>query len=244
MGRGGLAVWVGGAAAVAAATFACGQLVGIGNDPPQGPVSPSTEAGADAGFTYRTGACAACVATNCDEQATACAETPSCAALEGCVSDAGANPTMRAQCGVDHGLGNDTATPGFEACLAKWCPTECGLVCGGLAAVFPPATAIACEGCISGGSVCPTVTACAVDPVCQAAARCQFSSVTLDVWEACPQFPGQDGGMGPSLFSTNPPIAISCPTECSWGADWSCVGKGPGTAKSTGQRSSWRGLMT
>ncbi len=103
---------------MAMAVLACRQLVGIGDEPPAGPQATSSDSGAEAGFTYGQGACAACVATSCAAQGTACAGTPSCSGLEACMSDAGVDPTKRAQCGVDHGLGNDVATPGFEACLA------------------------------------------------------------------------------------------------------------------------------
>jgi hypothetical protein len=235
MGRGRLAAFIVGAATIAVATFACRQLVGIGNDPPQGAPSstdsgaPSTDAGADSGFTYGQGACETCVTTMCSAQSTACSVNPSCNALEGCMSGCGTDPTCRAQCGVTNGLGNDGATPGFEACLASSCSAECGLTCGGLAAVFPPASpfgnAAACESCIAMGSECAAVTACAIDPGCQAALRCQFSSDTIDVWEACPGLPGQDVGAGLGFYEENAPIASSCSAECSWGADWSCVGK-------------------
>ncbi len=224
MGRGRLAGWVAGAAVIAVASFACRQLVGIGDGPPQGPGGTTADAGAEGGFTYGQGDCAACVATNCATQATACAGTPSCAALEGCMSAANGDATMRAQCGVTWGLGNDGATPAFEACLATSCETQCGLVCGGLAAVFPPATAPACETCIAGGSVCPSVRDCAKSVQCQTALRCQFSSDTPDVEQACLTLP--DAGAIPltAAASEKPPLASSCATECSWGADWSCLG--------------------
>jgi hypothetical protein len=206
-----------------AASFACRQLVGIGDGPPQGQGSTSTDAGAEAGFTYGQGDCATCVTTSCAPQATACAGTPSCAALEGCMSGCGTDATCRAQCGVDHGLGNDVATPAFEACLAGACGTACGLTCGGLAAVFPPATATGCEGCIL-KQECTATAACATDPLCQKALRCQFSSGTLDVWQACPAVP-QDAGTAPLLPGPGAPVIGTCSSDCSWGADWSCVGK-------------------
>ena len=214
---------VGGAAAMAVAPLACRQLVGIGDDPPQGPPATSTDSGAEGGFTYGQGDCATCVATSCAAQATACAGTPSCAALEGCLSAANGDPTKRAQCGVDHGLGYDGATPAFEACLAGACHDACGLTCGGLAAVFPPATATACEACIV-KQECGAVTACATDPGCQAGLRCQFSSRTPDVQQACPPL-SPDAGIPLLTAAKNPPIASSCSMECSWGADWSCLGR-------------------
>jgi hypothetical protein len=222
--------------AITIATFACRQLVGIGNDPPGGPAS-STDSGretsTDGGFTYGQGDCETCVASQCSAQLVACAGLPSCSALEQCMSGCTGDATCRAQCGVTFGLGNDVATPAFEACLAGSCATACGLVCGGLAAVFPPAPATACESCIAMGSECTSVTACAIDPMCQSALRCQFSSDTPDVQEACPSLPGQDGG--PSILNSGiPPIASSCSTECSWGADWSCVGKVNWPAGTTG----------
>jgi hypothetical protein len=131
---------------------------------------------------------------------------------------------MRAQCGVDHGLGNDGATPAFEACLASSCSTECGLTCGGLAAVFPPATATACEACIEKGSGCALVNECAVDVGCQTGLRCQFSSDTPDLQQACPLL-WPDAGIPLLTAAKNPPIASSCSMECSWGADWSCLGR-------------------
>jgi hypothetical protein len=223
MAWGRFGAWVTGVTAISIATFACRQLVGIGDDPPQGSPASPADAGADAGFTYGQGDCATCVATSCAAQATACAGTASCSGLEGCMSGCGTDPTCRAQCGVDHGLGNDGVTPAFEACLATSCADACGLTCGGLAAVFPPATAPACEACIS-QSECVSVTACAVDPSCQAALRCQFSSETFDVQGACPGL-APDSGPPSSLSNRASPIASSCSTACSWGADWSCVGK-------------------
>jgi hypothetical protein len=222
MGRARLAACVGIAAAMAA-TFACRQLVGIGDDPPQGQVSPSTDSGAEGGFTYGQGDCATCVTTSCGPQATACAGTPSCAALEACMSGCGTDATCRAQCGVDHGLGNDVATPAFEACLASSCETQCGLTCGGLAAVFPPATATGCEACIL-KQECQSTSACAADPGCQTSIRCQFSSSTPDVVQACPPLQ-PDAGPVSIVNERSAPIASSCSTACSWGADWSCVGK-------------------
>ena len=215
----------GAATGFAVAVLACRQLVGIGDEPPQGQGATPADSGAEGGFTYGQGDCATCVTTSCGPQAMACAETPSCAALEGCMSAASGDPTKRAQCGVDHGLGNDVATPAFEACLAGACETACGLTCGGLAAVFPPATAPACEGCIK-KQECTSVSACAADPTCQAAVRCQFTSgITLDVQQACPAVVHDAGPVAAALMGANPPIAGSCPTECSWGADWSCLGK-------------------
>ncbi len=225
--------WVGAAAGMAVAVLACRQLVGIGDDPPQGQGATSTDAGAEGGFTYGQGACAACVTTSCDAQATACAGTPSCAALEGCMSGCGTDPTCRAQCGVDHGLGNDGFTPAFEACLASSCADACGLTCGGLAAVFPPATATGCESCIAAGSECSAVTACAVDPDCQKAVRCQFSSHTFDVQQACPAVTTSPGGVW-TLSGPNSPIASTCSSSCSWGADWSCLGKVDWPSAATG----------
>jgi hypothetical protein len=214
----------------AVAVLACRQLVGIGDDPPPGsPTSPAdagteAEAGTDAGgFTYGQGDCATCVTTSCGTQEMACAGNASCSQLEGCMSGCGTDPTCRAQCGVDHGLGNDGATPAFEACLATSCPGACGLTCGGLAAVFPPATAPACEACILKQECAPT-SACAADVGCQTSLRCLFSSTTFDVQEACPGL-APDSGPPTPLSNNASPIASSCSTECSWGADWSCVGR-------------------
>ena len=125
---------------------------------------------------------------------------------------------------MDYGLGYDGVTPGFEACLASRCKTPCGLTCGGLAAVFPPATATACEACIL-REECTATTTCAKDPLCQKALRCQFSSDTPDVEQACPPLP--DAGALPltAAASEKPPLASSCAMECSWGADWSCLGR-------------------
>jgi hypothetical protein len=204
------------------ATFACRQLVGIGDDPPQGPTA-STDAGAEGGFTYGQGDCATCVTTSCGPQATACAGNASCSGLETCMSGCGTDPTCRAQCGVDYGLGNDGVTPLFEACLAMSCATECNLTCGGLSAVFPPATALACQSCIVQGP-CADVTACAQDARCQTALRCQYSSPAPDVQQGCAAL-AQDARGASLLMEGEGPIAKSCPVECSWGGDWSCVGK-------------------
>ncbi len=57
MGRARWTAWTGGAAAIAVASFACRQLVGIGDAPPAGPVA-SDDAGVEAGFTYGQGDCA------------------------------------------------------------------------------------------------------------------------------------------------------------------------------------------
>ena len=213
---------------LAVAVLACRQLVGIGNDPPA-PAGPTNDAGAEAGFTYGQGDCAACVASSCATQATACAGTPSCAKLETCLSGCPAgDATCRAQCGVDHGLGYDPgndATPAFEACLAGSCGSQCGLTCGGLAALFPPATAPACDACF--GRECDvTVKGCASNEECQAALRCQFSSRTPDVQLACPSVMGNDASSPTAPLFGLMPIASSCSTDCSWGADWSC--KAPG----------------
>jgi len=140
------------------------------------------------------------------------------------MSDAGVDPTKRAQCGVDKGLGNDGVTPAFEACLASSCHAECGLTCGGLAAVFPPATAPACETCIGQGIECAAMTQCATSPQCQTAVRCQFSTHTPDVQEQCPPIVPDAGG-APLGTANVSPIASSCSNDCSWGADWSCVGR-------------------
>ena len=104
MGRGRVAACVG-VVGMVVAMFACGQLVGIGNDPPQGPIAPFPDSGAEGGFTYGQGTCATCVATNCETEATMCAANPSCSTLASCMSAANGDATLRAQCGVDHGLG-------------------------------------------------------------------------------------------------------------------------------------------
>jgi hypothetical protein len=59
---------------------------------------------------------------------------------------------------------------------------------------------------------------------CQAALRCQLSSSTVDVLGACP--PLDPDAAAPSIVSQqSAPLAGACSTDCSWGADWSCVGK-------------------
>jgi hypothetical protein len=216
------------AGALIAALAACRQLVGIGDSPPSGVADASAEGGAGPGIdaggscgpAFASGDCQSCISSYCCLQAAACGTTPTCSALESCLGACSADAGCRAQCGVDHGLGNDPATPAFEACLAGQCATECGLSCGGLAAVFPPARAADCEACIVKGP-CADVTACATDLACQARIRCWFSSETLDVQQACAA--GLDGGMSLANAGADP-LAGSCSADCSWGSDWSCVG--------------------
>jgi hypothetical protein len=58
---------------------------------------------------------------------------------------------------------------------------------------------------------------------CQAALRCQFSAPTLDIWQQCPAL-ADDAGAAPIFAGQSAPIVSSCSDQCSWGADWSCVG--------------------
>ena len=182
---------------------------------------PAPDAGGSCGPAFAAGNCQSCIAAQCCSQAAACGASPSCTALESCLGKCSGDATCRAQCGVDHGLGNDPATPGLEACLAGHCASACGLSCGGLAAIFPPARAADCQACIV-ENACQEVTACANDAACQSRFRCWFSSETLDVRQAC--VAGMDGGVA-LVNAGADPLAAVCSTECSWGRDWSCVGK-------------------
>jgi hypothetical protein len=62
-----------------ASLFACRQLVGITDNPPEDLTSTFC------GLPYGTSACASCVQASCCTESTTCAADPACAAYEGCL---------------------------------------------------------------------------------------------------------------------------------------------------------------
>jgi hypothetical protein len=220
MGRGRLAAFIVGAATIAAATFACRQLVGIGNDPPQGSPATSTDSGEEGGFTYGQGACAACVATSCGPQASACGNDPACAPFASCLAGCSGDPGCRAQCTYDNdpplAIGETAA---LGACVATRCSGQCGLTCGGYAPFdTSPDAAASCQQCL-----CTAATACGEDVGCITEGLCEVSCQgRSDCTAAC----GLGGDSGTPLYESFVNAYVqSCSTSCAVGNDWACVGR-------------------
>ena len=223
MGRGRLAAFIVGAATIAAATFACRQLVGIGDAPPMGAGSVDSgtaDAGPDApvcGIAYAPASCEACLASSCCSEETACSGSAACSALEGCMGPCAGDPACRARCVQTYRAGNDLKTPAFESCLVRSCATPCGLECGGVAEGANPDAAVACQDCYRSQG-CAAATDCISDPACATYAICAVESVT----------PGScayllDGGIdAASPFTT---VGFSyCLDACQLNSNWSCAG--------------------
>ncbi|HEY1693560.1 MAG TPA: hypothetical protein VGG39_15435 [Polyangiaceae bacterium] len=209
------------------ALASCRQIIGVDGAPASGPLDASVDGaeggGAACGLSVDAGSCQSCLESACCSQAQTCAKLTSCNLLETCLAGCSGDAVCRSGCVRDHGLGADPATASMDTCLATSCPSECGISCGGLAALFPAQTAD-CEQCVAGSSsTCGDLTRCASMVDCQEALRCQFSSETVDVFEECA--PVGDAGAPSISNSTYPPIASTCAGPCAWGQDWSCLGK-------------------
>ncbi len=223
------------AAAVAAvATFACRQVVGIGDD--AGSVSAC-------GMGYGTQTCASCIQAHCCAESTACAADGQCGGHYGCLARcATADWECRAQCVLDSSPGTSAEYAPLTACMYTKCESECGLPCGGAGTVgVPPDAASACHSCLS-THVCADEKACASSPECSTWVQCTQSCSTPDCRFACSLAHRADAGLLSSgllpddsgvAWSGRVPApyesivnayALTCAAACAAGANWSCVG--------------------
>lgn len=211
---------------------ACRQLVGIGDEPPTDLVDAGTQrrdAGTDAGsgpacgIAYSGPSCEACLEKSCCPEANACASGPACRGLEGCLGACSGDPTCRARCVDAHRIGPDPFETDLASCLATHCAEPCALTCGGLAQDYGADAAAGCQTCML-NHVCNPALACAQDRECQAVAWCRQSNPYLDSVEACD---GVHDAGADAFAAFSGDLSNSCPTTCSLGNQWYCVGNLP-----------------
>jgi len=138
------------------------------------------------GLSYGTPTCAQCALSHCCSQSNACAADPVCAPYESCLGNCHGDPACRSRCVMDQPSGTSAPVGPLSACLATQCETECGLVCGGLAAYeTPPGAAEACQVCLV-KNACADARACASSAECEAVfQQCNLACSTWDCVEAC-----------------------------------------------------------
>jgi hypothetical protein len=188
---------------------------------------------------WGTSTCASCVNTYCCSESSACGNDVPCAAYFRCL---GACKTgdwqCRTQCGIDDPFGGAKAFPALTMCTATHCESECGLTCGGVAALdTPPDAAAACQACFEqSSSACASERQCASTADCVDWQQCFASCVTPDCRRTCDDHYGLADAGNPgtaSYLGVVPPElsalastagVAACGTACALGSNWGCVG--------------------
>jgi hypothetical protein len=202
----------------ALAVGACANLLSI-----DGPVVIK---GADAspnayGIPAGTPTCQACLASQCRDQATACAQNSACAMYESCNVPCGADYACRSACTGDQARAPEISA--LDQCLVASCEAACGVQCGLTAALPEPDAAVACKQCmVASPNDCAVVEACAKNLECVEIAGCVSKCPTPDCQQACTV--GKDAGaalIAPLVTA----LAGSCVAACEYGGNWGCIGK-------------------
>jgi hypothetical protein len=167
--------------------------------------------------------CQSCTLSQCADAAAACADLPECNALATCLADCDGGAACRAQCTVDNGVGplatENILAGALNACLAKNCESQCGLTCGGLSLIAPPAAAPGCEACIQTHD-CTTAETWASYAPSDAYFLCRENCRTGDCVGACLEIDG-----GNSFFQLFTPVSFDCSDPCQIGENWECLGR-------------------
>jgi hypothetical protein len=194
----------------------CENALGI-----SGPVTLSTDA---CGLQARAGDCRTCVATQCCNEATACAKDPACAPLESCLLGCGSDYTCRSFCVGNNQFDPAPNAPTLDACVGLRCSDACGLSCGMSTAFAPADAAQGCEDCLNRN--CGATTACTTDLGCQLVGHCLASCFTPDCRGQCLQ---NDAGAlseaGALFLASGAQAGLYCLQLCDIGGLWQCVGK-------------------
>ena len=175
--------------------------------------------GSACGITMPTGACEECVASQCCEQASACAGDPACLALESCLLGCGSDYACRATCTKVDQIGSQTDVPTLDACVAASCNQSCGMICGQAGSYTAPDAAQACQQCVEAKS-CAQTLACTSSVACEVLGHCAYSCTTPDCRAAC----ADDAGDVDEFVNTALGVGIPCYGPCQVGHDWTCVG--------------------
>lgn len=147
----------------------CRQLVGV-HEREAAPLDAGsgTTLGQCGGFGYATKSCAACMDAKCCDEAVDCHGSPHCDARLSCfLACAPDDAECRAACfdywGSDIGAHYEAV---LHVCLAKSCPAECAVPCGGRH--WPSAS---CEACVN-DKCCAEARACQEDDRCSLPGLC------------------------------------------------------------------------
>jgi hypothetical protein len=220
--------WVAVAAGFLAGTFACRQIVGIGDSPPSLPDAGDLRDAGDAnaamcGLAYPVGSCGECANTSCCAESMACAASPSCAPYELCVAACGGDAKCNDECLFNNRIGTSVSqAAALNACIASKCATPCAASCGGLGALLaPPDAAAACQSCFR-ENVCEAGAACAESTECQALGLCYLGCPTNDCRQACSASNPDGSAMANPILGAW--LNGSCNTPCDEGENWECVG--------------------
>ncbi len=175
--------------------------------------------------------CSACVSSHCGSAESAClASTPTCAPRLDC--EMGCDPddvACRTACMVAP-VGDAIGT--VDACAETTCSASCAEACGDLLPIVPASDAQACMACIA-AQCCAEATTCGTSADCNAGLECARAGSVPDVIDTCT---GARHPAGTAAFQALAQcVKGSCPDECAYGANWSCLGavKVPSTASSS-----------
>jgi hypothetical protein len=197
------------ALAVAVALACCQNVLGI-----EGQISLSTKA---CGLQAPAGDCRTCIATQCCNEANACASDPQCAPAENCLLGCGGDYACRARCVQTGPFDKTTNSPVFETCLATHCNDACELKCGMSGSFTDPDAAQTCEDCL--GQNCGATATCTGDLGCALTGHCVASCSTPDCRTQC-----LDGDGGALFIGQAIHAGLQCLQQCEIGSLWACVG--------------------
>ena len=209
------------AGAIAACAIACRQLVGIGDNPPQGALQD--DASPSVCDLPLVGACAECVKSSCCTEATNCAKDPSCSSLASCSEECGGAQECLSKCLYQSA--QETPSANFaplHACQAAHCESQCGLTCGGIAFVYSPRdAAVACQACMTTNG-CDTERSCAAAESCEDYGQCVVACQgRIDCTSNCAVVNDAGRAVAAPLGKL---AAGTCSQPCQTGDNWECIG--------------------
>jgi hypothetical protein len=169
--------------------------------------------------------CASCQSGACAADEAACRTAGACASRLDCARACDVDDTAcRAACAV-HAAGTaggaTDAIARFEACGETTCGASCASACGDVLPIAPPESAAACAACVA-KACCAEASACGTNAECRAGLECARAASASDVVHTCPDVKHAAGA--DAFHALDACVKDSCPDDCAYGGDWSCVG--------------------
>jgi hypothetical protein len=206
------------AASALAALPGCKQILGLHDraeaqtDGGAQVIKPVT--GACGTLRHPSASCAACMDTNCCDQASACHDDPACDPAWDCNMTCGDDGACRARCTTFFTRAESLVE--LSACRETNCRAECALSCGGFAYQAP-----SCGACVK-QSCCSAAADCAKNPECMKLDLCRNNCIAGS--STCPpecerSYPG---GVS-DLASWIDCLQNTCSEACTVGRNWACL---------------------